>query len=653
EKAINDIASSDFFKRSAQEVLPAVGGSLEKGDVVINLGNIVVRYYNPTITGEEKPAPAYNVLSNEKIGKYFSRQILMKRSDADDDADLAYDDEDVLDILGLSYEEFLKLVNSFLTFEEDLFSKFPGFKYYVVSLRNQERVAKTIIRVTRDLKARKIKDSLSLAIRFAVKQYYQDFLKLNMSDDENLKWIVRTHDHLSWIARDISYPEKILFGSVTGDLPEYFDLTDSVEGRVRRAFRSFYPVLFLEEAKSDQKLMQAMKDIAEKEDIDLSVIHGHPFTNESQLVGHKVPAEGKEALEFGYGALMRAITKANKTPGKRFVLLIKNIEAVEHEVRTQLQEALRIKELDHPELGKVRLPDNLQIIFTKNVNSQLSDESFYDRVVVKKIGTQDDFRPVVAGEVPSGINEENYLDHVKIRKEDGKRFLVLPGAEIKLCGRFQDINQDDLFSEIYLQTGLVLDFDTVRMLVAMENAVKQGLGILRVEGPTGVGKTFTARGYALLRGSSFLSNPVSQGTEHTDFIGGFEQDKNRNFVFNGETAFKQRAEEGGVIALSELNTLLDQNDNVSLAWWLQQIAEAEADEDGYKVIRLTEVPVGSDGKKKIIRIHPRTLIVVDTNPEDYEARGVFPGLFKESTAVIRVGPFVKGELSEEELKSLR
>ncbi|MGB3082982.1 MAG: hypothetical protein WBB86_08380, partial [Candidatus Omnitrophota bacterium] len=524
EKAINDIASSDFFKRSAQEVLPAVGGSLEKGDVVINLGNIVVRYYNPTITGEEKPAPAYNVLSNEKIGKYFSRQILMKRSDADDDADLAYDDEDVLDILGLSYEEFLKLVNSFLTFEEDLFSKFPGFKYYVVSLRNQERVAKTIISAVKDLKSRGISDPLPLAVRFVIKQFYQDFLPLEMSAGDYQIFCQLKHSHFEWISHNIFFSDEYP-RSLPDNIPEYFDLTDSVEGRVRRAFRSFYPVLFLEEAKSDQKLMQAMKDIAEKEDIDLSVIHGHPFTNESQLVGHKVPAEGKEALEFGYGALMRAITKANKTPGKRFVLLIKNIEAVEHEVRTQLQEALRIKELDHPELGKVRLPDNLQIIFTKNVNSQLSDESFYDRVVVKKIGTQDDFRPVVAGEVPSGINEENYLDHVKIRKEDGKRFLVLPGAEIKLCGRFQDINQDDLFSEIYLQTGLVLDFDTVRMLVAMENAVKQGLGILRVEGPTGVGKTFTARGYALLRGSSFLSNPVSQGTEHTDFIGGFEQDE--------------------------------------------------------------------------------------------------------------------------------
>ncbi|MGB2599846.1 MAG: hypothetical protein WBC99_05320, partial [Candidatus Omnitrophota bacterium] len=122
EKAINDIASSDFFKRSAQEVLPAVGGSLEEGDVVINLGNIVVRYYNPTVTGDQTPDPAYNVLSDENIGKYFSRQILMKRSDAGDDAGLAYDDEDVLDVLGLSYEEFLKLVNSFLTFEEDLFS---------------------------------------------------------------------------------------------------------------------------------------------------------------------------------------------------------------------------------------------------------------------------------------------------------------------------------------------------------------------------------------------------------------------------------------------------------------------------------------------------------------------------------------------------
>jgi hypothetical protein len=79
------------------------------------------------------------------------------------------------------------------------------------------------------------------------------------------------------------------------------------------------------------------------------------------------------------------------------------------------------------------------------------------------------------------------------------------------------------------------------------------------------------------------------------------------------------------------STLIIEMTRRALAWWLAQIAEAEPDAGGFRTIRLADVPTPEGREAPVLRIHPKTLIVVDVNPEgEYNARGAMPEVFEES-----------------------
>ncbi|MBF0531693.1 MAG: AAA family ATPase [Candidatus Omnitrophica bacterium] len=540
-----------------------------------------------------------------------------------------------LEDLGLSYKEFQRLTFAQTGFEEALFNAFPALKLNIFSLRTQERFSRAVRSLTRELRENSVEPKIALgfAIRFAIQQFYQDILPENLSSADNQRW----NQIVSQYFRDF-------LPSPGPRIPEYvkrkYNFDDNMNGRVARALISRTPVVFKAAKNSDGLLTDELRRQAGEGNIDLSVVWGHPSTDERQLIGGRVPKEGKDGLVFGYGVLTEKIEAARSDPGKKYVVLIKNIEAVDPEVRLLLQEMLRISELSHPGLGQVYLPENFQIIFTMAETANIEDDSFYDRVSVKTVPADLTFKPKTLPGVTAGVTAENYRSVLTIKGSADNPVLVLPGTQIRLNQEFRGITTENMFSMIYEKTGLLLDFDTVRMLVAMANAVKSGEPILRLIGPTGVGKTFTSRGFALLRGSSFFANPVSPGTEFTDLIGSFEQQDNHLFAFNGETTFKERLENGGVVALSELNTLVDNNQKASLAWWLTQISQTTPDADGYRTIYLTEVPVAPGQPRPSIRIHPQSLIVVDVNPAVYESRAAFPDVFEESTPELTIGSYI-------------
>lgn len=617
--------------------------------------------------------------------------------------------DDVLRDLGLSYDRFQKLVRAQESFERALIHDEPLAAQHIHSLRTQQRFSVTVLGMTKRLRDQGENNPLGKALLFAIDQYYGDLLGKPIaewagdsvspqsrrepvygswgyvrSNGENSRDIFTTQAlppppktsaeilvdrmkqtpsliriHNSFVGF-ISFDDVIdyLGGPAQATVTSY-DGFKALTRMVERAFSTREAILFNEEAGSDLELMAAVRQVAGDLSAEVSVLWSHPFTEERQLVGHRVPKSGADRLVFGQGELLRSIQNAqrelddaradDRIPQKH-VLFIKNVEAMDPEVRTQLQELLRIGELSHPELGKVILPENFQIMMTKRSDANLEDDSFYDRVLVKRVRSLIGPRPTVFAPFRRG----------RLLKQGGLLFLTIDhsGPRIPLdpstfSGLMDKVKNgenelsEDIRDEIYLKTGLVLDSDTLRMLAAMEETVQSGRTLLRIEGPTGVGKTFTARGYARLRGSSFLANPASEGTDLADWIGGFEQDQNGLFRFNGETTVKERLEEGGVVALSELNTLLDQNEKVSPAWWLLQIAETKPEADGTKIIRLTEVPVPEGQSVPVIRIHPKALIVVDTNPEgEYAARGTFPDLFKEEVPVLKLDPFIIGEVKE-------
>lgn len=545
--------------------------------------------------------------------------------------------EQVLKTLGLTYPQFQRLAQAQIDFERELLDSNPAMKQAIFSLRTQERFSKTVLTLAKDR-------PLSQALLSALQNYYGDLLP-PFSDAASL---FRTSDKAAWQKTIRKHFREFIGGAEV-------EAEDSSGRRVARALATPYPVLFKEAAGSDRELMRELKSQSAAQGAELTVLWSHPFTEERQLIGHKVPKEGRDNLEFGYGELMRQVHNAQANPEKRFILLIKNVEAMEPGVRTQLQEALRIRELTHPELGRVSIPANLQFLFTLHKDANLEDDSFYDRVVVKALPANDS-GAAPALNWPRAITEDNYLGEIKLLLVDGRPILALPGARIPLSAEFKGITSENLHDMIYLKTGLVLDYETVRMLSAMAQAGQNGIAILRIEGPTGLGKTFTAQGYARLRGRGFFSNPVNTDTELSAWIGGFEQDDKGLFRFNGETTLKRRLEEGGVVALSELNTLLDSHEKASLAWWLTQIAETAPGADGTRVIRLSEVPTALGRQVPAIKIHRDALIIVDTNPEgDYSVRGGMPEIFKENTPILKVEPLASGTKKREaaEKKRLR
>lgn len=595
-----------------------------------------------------------------------------------------------LEALGLSYAEFQQLTRCQEKYERELLASNPALAEFISSLRTQERFSQTVLDLTVRFRNQGAERPLAQALLFALDQYYGDLAGDAFRSDE-VKRIEESQllQQLQWLIQKNVKPTRVLASGATARAafdpfltpedrpdPKLWSRAAGVEigGNplrevVGRALATSHPVLFREERFADRTLMAALSGEAKRKNIRLSVLWSHPFTEERQMVGHAVPREGEDRLVFGLGELTRVIRAAEREAQaagregrapQKSVLLIKNIEAMDPEVRTQLQELLRVRELSHPELGTLVLPPHLQILFTQQDGAHLEDESFYDRVLVKKIPAAWSAAAPAAMTLPAEVTERNYPEFIRLEKISGGIALALPGKiRIPLAAdRFRDLAPEtrgtDLVEEIYARTGLILDFDTVRMLAAMQRARDEGRTVLRIEGPTGVGKTFTAEGYARLRGSAFLTHPASEGMELADLIGGFEQSEDGYFRFNGDTPFKRRLEQGGVVALSELNALLDGREKVALAWWLTQIAAAEPAADGCKRIRLTEVPAAEGRDVPEIRIHPDTLIVVDTNPEgDYAARGSFPDIFNEYAPVVRVPAFVSGAAERRELEQAK
>jgi MoxR-like ATPase len=603
--------------------------------------------------GEDPPEPASIVRAGEAPGPV---RLGPPREEA-----LPPESLQSLQTLGLPLARFRRLVHAQVSFKTDLLAAHPELKQAFFSQRDQERFSKAALRFCSLLRARGRARPLAEALALAARSFYADALAPRFVESALISTLEGFRDFLDSFDLGRVREEGLefhLLGIPAGE--------GEIEGRVARALLTNDPALFQEQAGSDAPFMSALRRQAGALDASLGILYCHPFAEERQWQGHDVPMEDG-TLVFGLGELARRIRAAQDEcdrarlegrPARKALLLIKNVEALEPGVRTFLQSALADREITHPILGRVPLPDNLQLLFTIRKGAALEDDSFYDRVALRTLPASPSTEARPGLDWPSGVDESNYLDSVSLALENGRPVLRLPGAAIPLSEEFEGVSRENLHDEIYRITGLVLDYQTVRMLAMMAQVRARGLPILRLEGPTGLGKTFAARGYARLLGRPFFSNPVSEGTQLSDWIGGFEQDERGRYLFRADTPLKQRLEQGGVVALSELNTLVDHNEKASLGWWLVQIAEAEPDESGARTIRLTEVPVLEGRPVPIIRIHPRTLIIVDTNPEEgYAARGAQPDILKEMTPALALAPAVtpdaSAELKERETASLR
>ncbi|MCB4792139.1 MAG: AAA family ATPase [Elusimicrobia bacterium] len=620
-----------------------------------NLGKLVLK--NMRVLSLSGPQKLYEVISGAEVLKTLGFDVKKTASGR-----LVIDKKD--------YELFNELKKSHASFNRDVLKDFPLAQSYIFSLRAQERFVKTVLEfinayqklpkekkkgyeIGRDASGRANVEPLGQAILFAIKQHYGDLI----GADNILKHLF----HFYPFIRPSDLSNKKLLDDLFSIKPDYKNYVETAA----YALATNDPVLFNLESGSDRVLMEALDRVSRDRSITVSKLWAHPFTEEGQILGQKVPRKSDNHIVLGYGELTRCIKEAGKEvetagkegrPPRKHVLIIKNVESMQPEVRIMLQELLNLRETTHPEFGTIRLPDNFQILFTKHEGANLQDESFYDRLIVKKVKKPAGFKPAALTAFPEQVNERNYTDYLRIDRENSAVFLVIDNTKIPLSeGQFGTLKEglkgEDVLDAVHERSGLILDFDTIKMLYFYHQAAVTKTKILQLQGATGVGKTYTAGKHAKSQGKDFYSGSTSEGTELADFIGGFEMDASGALSFNPSTTFKERAEaeNGSVIALSEFNTLIDDQERTALAWWLVQVAEAKpGDEVGDITIRLTEVPVPEGEEVKVIRISPKTQIVVDINPADYIARGIFPDVWKEYVPVITVDKFVTGNESRKE-----
>lgn len=91
------------------------------------------------------------------------------------------------------------------------------------------------------------------------------------------------------------------------------------------------------------------------------------------------------------------------------------------------------------------------------------------------------------------------------------------------------------------------------------------------------------------------------------------------------TVFKKILEAGGVILLSQLNTVV-KNREAILAWWLKQIENTKPDQNGDRTIELQSVYTHKPEFHRLV-VKKGTLIVVDVNTKDYLGRASLPEHF--------------------------
>jgi len=96
-----------------------------------------------------------------------------------------------------------------------------------------------------------------------------------------------------------------------------------------------------------------------------------------------------QKVTYEEGILAKMASMAEKMKDQQYYLYFDNIDAASPKVRAQLNQILLFSEMEVPEkFGKVRklkLPENLHLIFTMSETSVLEDAAFYDRFLRKHI----------------------------------------------------------------------------------------------------------------------------------------------------------------------------------------------------------------------------------------------------------------------------
>ncbi|MBF0512197.1 MAG: AAA family ATPase, partial [Candidatus Omnitrophica bacterium] len=515
--------------------------------------------------------------------------------------------------LGFTEAQNKALVEGCLELEENLKNKYPSLRKYFVSLRNQERFA-TYVRT-------KLKEHESVVSRNVLRNLLWEAFLMFYAD------VIPYRSAIKKIFKQ--FMSKLNLDVQDFEIRAYFSIKD----KIRRGLRGKSPVLFFIPQYGDKVYQKQMDEVARKDGWHVRRAWNHPMVTEQGLVGTRLPDKSGRNVPFALGFLLRVFEEASENSGENYLIDYRNIET--GDARGQIQEMLRTGVLEHPVQGKIKVPDNVRLFFSMRDGSDIRDDSFYDRMTVKWMAER-------ASRVDNLVSADEHweIKDVRIEERDGQKYLVIKNDKIPLSEEFQDLTDENFEKILYQRIRLFLDSETLKMLVFMKRAVERNICLVRLEGPTGRGKTYIASRFARLMGKKFNSYPVSNKSSLGEIRGDYTINAQGQLEFQKQTPFIETMEQGGVFASSEITTHQDDNQEASFMYWQAQINDLEADEDGSRTLELWDVPVQKGEPLHQIKIKKGALIVDDSNPETYSQRGKTPGVIKDATPLLVVKDLV-------------
>jgi WD40 repeat protein/MoxR-like ATPase len=270
-----------------------------------------------------------------------------------------------------------------------------------------------------------------------------------------------------------------------------------------------------------------------------------------------------------------------------------------------------------------------------------------------------DYAEAVMDAIP-GVNESSHFANHYMSYNDAEKSIVINGAplfinaeiadEIKknmsTAGEDPQMQDKVIFDVLVGKLNLVVTRQERKILLSIARTMDFGNGVIRLEGVTGAGKTYTQEVLSRLldfgsaaNAKKFYCEPVHPGTKLSRFVGMFKVDEFGDYSLDTETDFLNIVKNGGIASLSEMNTAV-KDDYAKFAWWLAQFARGDEE------IFLTEYPgYAADGAlSPSVKRSDRSLIVIDVNPEDYESRGKMPAEFAALTQKVCVEKMSDGEV---------
>ncbi|MBF0215528.1 MAG: AAA family ATPase [Candidatus Omnitrophica bacterium] len=229
------------------------------------------------------------------------------------------------------------------------------------------------------------------------------------------------------------------------------------------------------------------------------------------------------------------------------------------------------------------------------------------------------------------------FDGVELAINDGLR------AKIKQAVKSQD-DIEAIKKAIKETVSISMTRDVARALSAIARNYRYGNKVIQLEGPTGSGKTFLAESLAKMLNIPFYGEPFHASSKQTKLLGSFVPDPTGEFYLDTDTQFLRHIQDGGVIALSELNAC-EKDGYARFGWLMVPFASGE------DTLELNQYPLPGEGGEmfRSVKRHKDSMIIIDTNPSDaYKSRAALPPMLNAYTPKV----WVEGKYTMEELKEI-